>query len=39
MRSAKNGPFVNGFLFQGLYPVEKQGLDRKVKNFLIQAQF
>jgi hypothetical protein len=39
MRSAKSGPFVNGFLFQGLYPVEKQGVDRKVKNVLIQAQF
>jgi hypothetical protein len=38
-RSAKVGPFVNGALFDGLYPVEKQGLNRKVKNFLIQAQF
>ena len=39
MRSAKNGPFVNGFLFQGLYPAPKVGSSRTVKNFLIQAQF
>jgi hypothetical protein len=38
-RSAKDGPFVNGLLFGGQYPLEKQGVDRKVKNFLIQAQF
>jgi hypothetical protein len=39
IRSAKGGPFVNGSLFQGIYPLIKAGNNGIVKNFLIDAQF
>jgi hypothetical protein len=39
MRSAKDGPLVNGAVFKGIYPPPKIGTTRVIKNFLIQAQF
>jgi hypothetical protein len=39
MRSANDGPFVGGGLFQGVTPKLKAGATRPIKNFLIDARF